>query len=73
MINYAALGKTMGNVRKHTDIKLYTTEKKKLFGVRNKLSYYEVSHRKSIGYKNEKRLMNKPFYLGLSILQLNKT
>ena len=45
----------MENVRKHSDIKFLTTEKKKkLLGVRTKLSYYKVFHRKFIGCRNNK-------------------
>ena len=48
---------------------------KKLISIRNKLSYYKIFHRKCISNKNEKTqiLMNKPVYLGLSILNLSKT
>ena len=48
--------------------------KKKLFSVRTKLSYWKVFHRISVSNRNEKTqiLMNKPVYLGLSILQLRK-
>ena len=48
---------------------------KKLFGVRIKLSYYKVFHRKSISNRNEKNsqiLMNKLVFVGLSILELSK-
>ena len=50
-------------------------KEKKLFSIRTKLSYYKVFHIKCIGEGNEKRqiLMNKPVYLGLLILDLNKT
>ena len=42
--------------KKHKDIKLVTTEKKKkLFGVRPKLSYYKVFHKKFISHRNEKK------------------
>ena len=40
-----------------------------------KFSYYKLFHRKFITYRNEKKseiLMNKPVYLGLSILELSK-
>ena len=64
--------KTMENGRKYRDIKLVTKKKeertKKLFGVRTKLPCYYI------GYRNEKTHMfiNKPVYLGFSILQLSK-
>ena len=46
----------MENARKHRDIKLVTTKRRKmkLFGVRTKLSCYKLFHRKSISNRYEK-------------------
>ena len=70
LMNNAVFGKTMENVRKHRDIKLVTTNKK-----RNNLvsepNY--ISKDLSIIEMNKTRVkMNKPIYLGLSILILVK-
>ena len=43
------LGKSIENVRKHRNIKLVITERR-----RNKLLYYKVIHRKFIRNRNEK-------------------
>ena len=76
LMNNAIFGKNMENVRKHRDIKLVSTErKKKLFGVRTKWSYYKVL----FSDRNEKKkkkppkiLINKPVHLGVWILELSK-
>ena len=76
LMNNSAFGKTMENVRKHRDIKLVTTDEK-----RNKLvsePNYHTTKRFSenllaIEMKKIKVKMNKPVYLGTSILDISKT
>ena len=71
----AVFGKTMENVRKHRDIKLVTTDKK-----RSKLvsepNYHTMNYIPEdlsvIEMKRTKVKMNKPIYLGLSILEISK-
>ena len=73
LMNNAVFGKTMENVRKHRDIKLVTTDKK-----RNKLvsepNYHTVNYISEdlsiIEMKRMKVKMNKPIYLGLSTLDI---
>ena len=75
-MNNSVFGKTMENIRNHNDIKLVTTDKK-----RNKLvsepNYYTInliSEDLSITeIKKTKVKMNKPIYLGLSVLEISKT
>ena len=76
LINNLVFGKTMENVRKDRDIKLVTTNEK-----RNKLvsePSYHTTKRFSenllaIEMKKTKVKMNKPIYLGMSILDISET
>ena len=75
LMNNSVFGKTMENIRKHRDIKLVTTDKK-----RSKLvsepSYHTINliseDLSIIEMKKTKVKMNKPIYLGLSILEISK-
>ena len=74
-MNNAVFGKTMENVRKHRDIKLVTTDKKrsKLVSEPNYHTMNYISENLSIiEMKRTKVKMNKPIYLGLSILEISK-
>ena len=75
MIN-SVFGKTMENLRKHRDIKLMATDEKrsKLVSEPN----YHTTKRFSenllaVEMKKTKVKMNKPVYLGMSILDISKT
>ena len=75
LMNNAVFGKTMENVRKHRDIKLVTTDKKrsKLVSEPNYHTMNYISEDLSIiEMKGTKVKMNKPIYLGLSILEISK-
>ena len=75
-MNNSVFGKTMENVINHKDIKLLTTNEK-----RNKLvsepNYHTTKHFSenllAIEMKKTKVKMNKPVYLGMSILDISKT
>ena len=75
-MNNSVFGKTMENVRKHRDIELVTTDKR-----RNQLASepnyqtpkYFSENLMAIGMKKTKLKMNKPIYLGMSILDISKT
>ena len=76
LMNNSVFGKTMENIRKHRDIKLVTTDKKrsKLVSEPNYHTINLISEDLSIiEMKKTKVKMNKPTYLGLSILEISKT
>ena len=75
LMNNAVFGKTMENVRKHRDIKLVTTDKKrsKLVSEPNYHTMNYISENLSIiEMKKTNVKMNKPIYLGSSILEISK-
>ena len=75
LMNNSVFGKTMENIRKHRDIKLVTTYKKrsKLVSEPNYHTINLISEDLSIiKMKKTKVKMNKPIYLGLSILEISK-
>ena len=76
LMNNSVFGKTIENVRKHRDIKLVTTEDKRIKLVSE--PNYHTTKRFSenllaIEMKKAKVKMNKPVYLGMSILDISKT
>ena len=75
LMNNSVFGKTMENIRKHRDIKLVTTDKKrnKLVSEPNYHTINYISEDLSIIEMNKTKVkMNKPIYLGLSILEISK-
>ena len=75
LMNNAVFGKTMENIRKHRDIKIVTTDKKrnKLVSEPNYHTMNYISEDLSMIEMNKTKVkMNKPIYLGLSILDISK-
>ena len=75
LMKNAVFGKTMENVRKHRDIKLVTTDKKrsKLVSEPNYHTMNCISKNLSIiEMRRTKVKMTKPIYLGLPILEISK-
>ena len=76
LMNNSVFGKAMGNVRKHRDIKLVITDKR-----RNQLVSQPNYHKTkwfsenllAIEMKKTKVKMNKPVYLGMPLLGISKT
>ena len=74
LMNNSVFGKTMENLRKHRDIKLVTMDKirSKLVSEPNFHAMNLISEDLSIiKMKKTKVKMNKPIYLGLSILEIS--
>ena len=74
-MNNAVFGKTMENVRKHRNIKLVTTERRRNYIV-SEPNYHTTKffteNLLAIEMRKTQILMNNPVYLGLSILDLSK-
>ena len=75
LMNNSGLGKAIENVRKHRDIKLGTDKRKNQLV--SEPNYHTTKwfseHLLAIEMKKTKIKMNKPVYLGLSILEIGKT
>ena len=76
LMNNAVFGKTMENVRKHGNIKLVTTERRRNY-LLSEPNYHTTKffteNVLAIEIRKTQILMNKPVYLGLSMLDLSKT
>ena len=75
-MNNSVFGKTMENSRNHRDIKLLTSEKRRKQLV-SEPNHHSCKKRSdllmAIEMKKAKVKMNKPLYLGMSILHISKT
>ena len=75
LMNNAAFGKTMEIARKHRDIKLVRTERRRSYLVLEPnyhTTKFFTENLLAIEMKKTAILMNKPVYLGLSIVKLSK-
>ena len=74
-MNHAVFRKTMKNVRRYRDVKLVTTESRKSYEVSEANCHSTKITESLLAIKMRKTqiLMNKPFYLVLSVLKLSKT
>ena len=74
-MNNAVFGKTMGNVRKHRDIILVTKERRRNYLISEpNFDTKKFFSKKllAIELKKTEIHINKPDYLGLSVLELSK-
>ena len=75
-MNNEILGKTIENLRKHRDIKLVTTKRRRNYLV-SELNYqikmFFAENILAIEISKTQILMNKPVYLDLSVLDLSET
>ena len=75
LMNNAVFGKTVENVRKHREIKLVTTERRRKYLVLERnyhTSKIITKYVSAIEMEKTEILINKPDYFGLSILELSK-
>ena len=70
-MNNSVFGKTMENLRNHRDIKLVTTDEE-INKLVSKSNYHTTKHF-SENLLAIEVIMNKPVYLGMSILDISKT
>ena len=75
LMNNAVFGKTRENVRKHTNIQLLTTERRRNYLVSEPnfhTTKFFTENLLAIEMRKTQIILNKPVYLGLSILDLSK-
>ena len=75
MINDVGIGKTVENVRKYRNIKLVTIERTRNYFVSEPIYHttkFFTENLLATEMKKTQILINKPVYLGLSILDLSK-
>ena len=74
-MNNAVFRKTIENVGKHRDIKLLITKRRRNY-LLSESNYHTTNFLTedilAVDMKKTEIIMNKPVYLGLSILELNK-
>ena len=76
LMNNPVFGKTVENMRKHRDIKRVTTEQRKNYLVSEpnyRTTKFFTEDLLAIEMRKTQILINKPIYLGLSILVLSKS
>ena len=74
-MNNAVFGKTIENVRKHKHIEFVTTERRTNYSLSEpnyRTTKFFTENLLAIEMKKSEMLMNKPVYLGFSILVLSK-
>ena len=80
LMNSAVFEKAIKNVRKYRDIKLVTTEERRNYWASEPnyhktkffLKIFKNSEKLALEMKKTQIFMNKPVYLGLSILEISK-
>ena len=76
LMNIADFGKTMENINKHRNINFVTTKRRRNY-ILSQLNYHTANFFKenllAIEIRKTQILMNKPVFLGLSILGLSTT